>query len=101
MSKHVRDTSRMYKAFQEVNINPIINEIHHNPLWVFFFIACFIVLGNLFEVLWMIMRDLKNCVLKILRYPRRFVRKYIQVVKHFFSKRYGKKKREKKHFLKK
>ncbi len=101
MGKQVRDTSRMYKAIQKVDIQPIINEIHHNPLWIFALIALFVVLGNLFEVLWMIVRDLKNCTLKILRIPRRFVKKYIEKVKHFFSNRYGKKKREKKHFFKK
>lgn len=95
------DVERMEIAIQKLNIDPIKEEFNHNPLWFLALLVGFFVLGNLFEILWMFARDLKRLFFKVLRYPRRFVKRYVDAVKSFFIKRYGKNTRKERGLKKK
>lgn len=92
----LNDSQRMMVAIKEINIKPIIDEVHHNPLWIFFALVLFFAVGNLLQILWILSNDLRRLLTKLLGYPKRFVRKGVAKIKLFLSKRYGKKKRGKK-----
>jgi len=94
MGKKLSPADSMLIAVKKVDVNPIMNEIHSHPfIWVPVFIILFFAIGNLFEILWLLLRDLRVLVFRLLRYPRRFVRSKTEPIKKFFVKRYGKKKR--------
>jgi hypothetical protein len=103
MGRKLSPGESMMVAIKKVDVQPIMNEVHRHPfLWVCAFIAIFFVLGNLFEILWMLLRDLRRFAWKILRYPRRFVKhRIVDPMRKKYSKRYGKKKRNDRTLFKK
>lgn len=92
--RHQSDTDRMLVALKNVNINPVLEEFNHNPLWIIPAILIFICVANVLEVVWMIIKDVKRAFFKVLWYPKRFIRNRIKVVRHFFDKRYGRKRKK-------
>lgn len=95
--------TEMWIAVKKIDVQPVMHEVHKYPfLWVTFLILAFFTLGSLFEVLWMLVRDLRQLLFKAWRYPRRFVRhKIIVPIQDRFGKRYGKDAREKRRLIKK
>ena len=101
MGKKYTDWERMEIAVSKVNIQPIINEIHHNPLWLLAFIVFFFVVGNLLEILWILFRDLRRFLFRLTRYPVKKARSLATSVRLRLRKRYGKKKRSERSLWKK
>ena len=99
----VSPATSMYIAIKKVNVQPILNEIHTHPFtWVFASIILFFVIGSTFEILWMLLRDIRRFMYKIFRTPVRFVKyKVVDPVTKKFSSRYGKKKRSDRTIFKK
>jgi hypothetical protein len=91
----------MVVAVKKIDIQPVIKEIHYYPFWVVVFIVLFFVVGNLFEILWMMLRDLRRFVFRIFKWPKMKLRKYGTNMRHRLKKRYGDKARGNKKYTKK
>jgi len=101
MAKKPDNIERMIIACKKVDFKPVIDEIHHNVLWVPVLIVLFFAVGSLFEILWMIARDIRRFIFRLFRWPRRKVRDFGIFVRHKLKKRYGEKARNEKKYGKK
>ena len=79
---------RMIIAIKKSDISPIINEIYYSPfLWIPALIILFFAFANLFEVLWVILKDLQNFVLRIFRWPKKKIRGIGTKFRHHIKKK--------------
>jgi len=102
MSNDLSPADRMLIAIDKSDISPIISEIHNSPfLWFPAFIVLFFVFGNLFEILWIMFRDLRGFLFRVVRWPKQKIRDFGKNVRHKLRKRYGTKVREERKIWKK
>ena len=93
--KQLSPGARMTIAIKKCDIQPVIDEIYYSPfVWVPALMVAFFFFGNIFEILWLLLRDLRRFLFRMLRYPRHFVKGRTDKIKLFFLRRYGKRRRE-------